>query len=84
MDKKFYMVIMKQANGSLMAALENQIQEDMGGTREQANIAANHILGILDAHKRFNRSNDRKHCNDCPCSYNSCKYKTFNGICSYE
>lgn len=58
MDKEFYDIIMKQANGSLMTALENQIQADIGGTRQQANIVANHILAILDAHKEF--SNKRE------------------------
>lgn len=36
-----------------MTALENQIQADIGGTREQANRVANHILDILDAHEEF-------------------------------
>lgn len=53
MDREFYEIAMKQANGSLMSALENQIQADVGGTRKQANILANHILDILDAHKEF-------------------------------
>lgn len=47
-DKEWFEIIMKQANGSLMTALENQIQADVGVTREQANRVANHILDILD------------------------------------
>lgn len=47
-DKEWFEIIMKQANGSLMTALENQIQADIGGTREKANRVANHILDILD------------------------------------
>ena len=47
-DKEWFEIIMKQANGSLMTALENQIQADIGGTREEANRVANHILDILD------------------------------------
>lgn len=47
-DKEWFEIIMKQANGKLMNALENQIQADIGGTREQANRVANHILDILD------------------------------------
>ena len=47
-DKEWFEIIMKQANGSLMTALENQIQADIGGTREQANRVVNHILDILD------------------------------------
>lgn len=54
MDRESFEIIMKQANGNLMTALENQIQADIGGTRKQANILANHILDILDAHKEFN------------------------------
>lgn len=53
MDREFYEITMKQANESLMTALENQIQADVGGTREQANILANHILDILDDHNEF-------------------------------
>ena len=59
MDKEFYDIIMKQANGSLMTALENQIQADIGGTRKQANIVANHILDILDAHKEFSSKREK-------------------------
>lgn len=58
MDKEFYDIMMKQANGSLMTALENQIQADIGGTRQQANIVANHILDILDAHKEFSNKKE--------------------------
>lgn len=47
-DKEWFEIIMKQANGSLMTALENQIQADIGVTRGQANRVANHILDILD------------------------------------
>lgn len=47
-DKEWFEIIMKQANGKLMTALENQIQADIGVTREQANRVANHILDILD------------------------------------
>lgn len=47
-DKEWFEIIMKQANGSLMTALENQIQADIGGTREESNRVANHILDILD------------------------------------
>ena len=47
-DKEWFEIIMKQANGSLMTALENQIQADIGGTIEKANRVANHILDILD------------------------------------
>lgn len=47
-DKEWFEIIMKQANGSLMTVLENQIQADIGGTREEANRVANHILDILD------------------------------------
>ena len=47
-DKEWFEIIMKQANGSLMTVLENQIQADIGGTRETANRVANHILDILD------------------------------------
>ncbi len=64
--------------------IENQIQEDVRETRKQANITTNHALRILDARKKFDRGNNRKHCDDCPHSYKSCKYKTFNGVCSYE
>lgn len=56
MDRKTYEIIMKQADDRLMTALENQIQEDMGGTRQQANIVVCHILDILDAHKQFKES----------------------------
>lgn len=58
MDRKFYEIIMKRANGSLMTALENQIQADVGGTRDQANILTNHILDILDAHKEFKENKE--------------------------
>lgn len=47
-DKEWFEIIMKQANGILMTALEDQIQADIGGTREEANRVANHILDILD------------------------------------
>lgn len=53
MDKKAYEMTMKQANGGLMTALRNSLQSDMGGTIEQADIAVNHILDILDAHKEY-------------------------------
>lgn len=58
MNREFYEITMKQANGSLMTALENQIQADVGGTRKQANILANHILDILDAHKEFTENKE--------------------------
>lgn len=57
MSRESFNIIMEQANGNLMTALENQIQADIGGTRKQANNLANHILDILDAHKEFNASN---------------------------
>ena len=53
MDKKEFEIIMEQANGNLVTALENQILSDVGGTRQGANLLANHILDILDAHKEF-------------------------------
>lgn len=53
MDREEFDIIMNQANGNLMTAVENQILADMGGTRKAANITANHILNILDAHKEF-------------------------------
>lgn len=56
MDKEHFEIIMKQANGSLMTALENQIQADIGATRKQANLVANHILDILDAHNEFKKT----------------------------
>ena len=61
MDKEFYDIMMKQANGSLMTALENQIQSDIGGTRKKANIVANHILDILDAHEQYKENNAELH-----------------------
>lgn len=60
MDKEFFDIMMKQANGNLMTALENQIQADVGGTRKQANILANHILNILDAHREFNENKKKQ------------------------
>ncbi|MEE1505086.1 MAG: hypothetical protein UGF89_12690 [Acutalibacteraceae bacterium] len=53
MDKKTYKIIMKKANGGLMTALRNSLQADMGGTTEQADVAVNHIMDILDAHKEY-------------------------------
>lgn len=53
MDRESFDIIMEQANENLMTALENQIQAVVGGTRKQANILANNILDILDAHKEF-------------------------------
>ena len=53
MDKEEFKIVMEQANGNLMTALENQILLDVGGTRQGANLLANHILDILDAHKEF-------------------------------
>ena len=47
-DKEWFEIIMKQANGSLMTALENHIQADIGVTRGQAKRVANHILDVLD------------------------------------
>lgn len=41
--------IIDQANGNIMTALENQILADIGGSRKQANLVANHILDIIDA-----------------------------------
>lgn len=55
MDKEEFNIIMEQANGKLMVALENQILADIGGTRKQANILANHILDIIDAHNEFRK-----------------------------
>lgn len=49
--KRFNGRVMANKKGqiiSLMTALENQIQADIGGTREEANRVANHILDILD------------------------------------
>lgn len=60
MDEELYKIIMEQANGSLMTALENQIQADVGGSREQANILANHLLNILDAHKEYKDSKPKE------------------------
>lgn len=60
MDKEFYDITMEKANGSLMAALENQIQEDVGGTKEQANVLACHILDIFDAHSKYSAGNNIK------------------------
>ena len=54
MNKETFDIIMKNAKGRLMTALENQIQSDIGVSREQANIVANHILDILEADKEFN------------------------------
>jgi len=58
-DKEWFEIIMKQANGNLMTALENQIQADIGGTREQANRVANHILDILDNIKEISEQEIR-------------------------
>lgn len=59
MDREFFEITMQKANGSLMTALENQVQADVGGTRKQANILVNHILDILDAHKEFCNKENR-------------------------
>ena len=56
MDKEEFKIIMEQANGNLMTALENQILSDVGGTRQGANLLANHILDILDAHEESKNS----------------------------
>ena len=56
----------------------------MGESREQVNIVENPIWDILAVRKKFDRGSKRKHCDDCPHSYKSCRYKTFNGVCSYE
>lgn len=53
MDREFYEITMKQANGSLKTALQNRVQADMGGTRQEADRVVNNILDILDAHKRY-------------------------------
>lgn len=53
MNRELYKITMEQANGNLMTALENQIQADVGGTREQANLLANHLLDILDSHQEY-------------------------------
>lgn len=53
MDREFYEITIKQANGSLKTALQNQVQADIGGTREEADRAVNNILDILDAHKIY-------------------------------
>ena len=53
MDKELFDIIMHHSKGNLMTALEDKILADMGGTRKAANITANHILDILDAHKEF-------------------------------
>lgn len=53
MNKEEFKIVMEQANGNIMTALENQILSDVGGTRQRANLLANHILDILDAHKEF-------------------------------
>lgn len=56
MNKETYEITMKQANGGLMTALRNSLQADMGGTTEQADVAVNHIMDILDAHKEYGES----------------------------
>ena len=53
MNKEEFKIVMEQANGNIMTVLENQILSDVGGTRQGANLLANHILDILDAHKEF-------------------------------
>ncbi len=58
MDKEFFDIMMEQADGKLMTALENQVQADVGETRKAANILVNHILDILDAYKEFNEKTD--------------------------
>lgn len=55
MDREQFEIIMKQANGSLMTALENRIQADISATRKEANMVANHILDILDAYEEFKK-----------------------------
>lgn len=48
MDKKTFDLIMEQANGRLMTALENALMKDTGISRQQANLLANHLLDIID------------------------------------
>ena len=48
MEKITFDIIMEKANGRLMTALENEIMSEMGGTRQQANILANHLLDIIE------------------------------------
>lgn len=48
MDKKTFNIIMEQANGKLMTALENALMKDTGVSREKANLLANHLLDIID------------------------------------
>jgi len=63
-DKEWFEIIMEQANGNLMTALENQIQADIGGTREKANRVANHILDILSNAKENKEQEIRKNAID--------------------
>lgn len=48
MDKKTFDLIMEQANGRLMTALENALMKDTGISRQKANLLANHLLDIID------------------------------------
>lgn len=48
MEKQIFDIIMEQANGRLMTALENAIMQDTGILRQQANLLANHLLDIID------------------------------------
>ena len=48
MEKITFDIIMEKANGRLMTALENEIMSEMGGTRQQANRLANHLLDIVE------------------------------------
>lgn len=48
MEKQTFDIIMEQANGRLMTALENAIMQDTGILRQQANLLANHLLDIIE------------------------------------
>lgn len=48
MEKQTFDIIMKQANGKLMTALENALMQDTGIPRQQANLLANHLLDIIE------------------------------------
>ena len=56
MDKKTFDIIMENANGRLMTALENALMQDTGISRQQANLLANHLLDIIDMSNEQNET----------------------------
>ena len=55
MDKNTFEIIMKEAKGNLITALENELIRDTGISRPHANLLANRLLDIIDMSNEQNK-----------------------------